>query len=170
MDRIMMKFITYLTLLLVLISSFDVFAGKKRCKPLLEKLQNIQAQQRTAYSVNKGMSLQARADKAREKWWQCENKINQLSKKHKKTKVKAKESKRTTVATIVNNQVIKPFATSKPIVMKSRFSGKKQQAWLDYYHQHKPAKCKRPKTTKVFAFCIEDKAKQAEIFLQQYQQ
>jgi hypothetical protein len=167
-DKMMMKMFIYLTLFLTVISSFSVWAGKKRCKPLLEKLHNIQGQQRTGYSVNKGMSLQAKADKAREKWWQCENKINQPSKKNTKAQDKSKKATQTKSSIIVSNKTIKPFATSKPIVMKSRFQGEKQQAWLNYYQEHKPDKCKRPKSTQTFAFCMEDKAKKAAEFSTSY--
>lgn len=58
--------------------------AKKRCKPLLEKLHNIQALQRSGYSQKKGMSLRKREDKARDKWWQCENGSAKSEKKSKK--------------------------------------------------------------------------------------
>jgi len=147
--------------------SFSAWSGKKRCKPLLEKLQNIQAQQRQGYSVRRGISLQARADKAREKWWQCENRIN---KPKKKTKIKPSVTQKSTLAsTDVSTKKITPFATSQAIVVKSRFKGEKQQAWLDYYQKQRPQKCKRPKTIKIFAFCMEDKAKKQAVFARNYQ-
>ncbi len=165
----MNKTILFSVFSLLLVFSTVTVAGKKRCQPLLEKLQNIQAQQRQGYSVKKGISLQARADKAREKWWQCENRINKPNKKRKgqKKQVKVQYSDQYDDHSIVTEKAVKPFATSKPIVVKGRFSGKKQQAWLDYYQR--PEKCKRPKTTQVFAFCMEHKAKQQAIFDKNYQ-
>ena len=63
-----------------------VSEAKKRCKPLLEKLHNIQAMQRSGYSSQRGLSLRAREDKARDKWWQCEQ--GRGTKKKKKSKGK----------------------------------------------------------------------------------
>jgi hypothetical protein len=159
---------------IVIFFSNTAIAGKKRCKPLLDKLHNIQAQQRQGYSAKKGLSLQNRADKVRDKWWQCENaSIYSQSKKHKK-KQKKKAKHTLSISANTSNvyngnsgKVIKPFATSQAIVIKSRFKGKKQQAWLNYYQQ--PQKCQRAKTTKIFAFCVEDKSKQQEAFIRQYQ-
>jgi len=156
-------------LLFIILSllSTGSFAGKKRCKPLLEKLQNIQAKQRSGYTARQGVSLQNRADKAREKWWNCENssKYTQQSKKKIKKKKVQKKSKNRNLNSMPQ-KILKPFATSKAVVVKSRFKGKKQQAWLDFYE--KPDKCRKVKSTRVFAFCMEDKAKQQETFSQQY--
>ena len=161
----------YCLLLLGLIFSFPAWSGKKRCEPLLIKLHNIQTQQRQGYSIKKGISLQAKADKVRKQWWQCENNINSPRKKNKKKakKVQKKKVISTTFDPVEIAKEIKPFATSKAIVVKSRFKGKKQQAWLDYYQAQKPDKCKRPKTTQIFAFCMEDKASKQDIFDRSYQ-
>jgi hypothetical protein len=156
-------------LLFIMLSllSTSSFAGKKRCKPLLEKLQNIQAKQRSGYTARQGVSLQNRADKAREKWWRCENSSQYTKSSKKKTKKKnvRKKAKESNINPMPL-KILKPFATSKAVVIQSRFKGKKQQAWLDYYE--KPDKCKKVKSTKVFAFCMEDKTKQQQTFAQQY--
>ena len=85
-----------LRIILVLLFSLlyllaPVTQAKKRCKPLLAKLHNIQAMQRSGHSATRGRSLRAREDKARDKWWQCEQgrgkKVKQKDKKNKqKTK------------------------------------------------------------------------------------
>jgi len=157
----------------IMIFSSAAEAGKKRCKSLLEKLHTIQVQQRQGYSAKKGISLQVRAEKVRDKWWRCENTSKYSQSKHKKKQKKqVKPSKainkrvKTNTYTSNSHKVIKPFVTSQAIVIKSRFKGKKQQAWLNYYQQ--PKKCNRAKTTQVFAFCVENKAKQQEEFVRQY--
>jgi len=145
------------------------FAGKTRCKPLLEKLQNIQAKQRSGYTAKQGASLQNRADKIREQWWRCEN-SSQYSQQTKKkvTKKKVNAQVKTSKKNNKSLKILKPFATSKAIIVQSRFKGKKQQAWLNFYE--KPEKCKKMKTTKIFAFCMENKLKQQERFIQLYHQ
>jgi len=156
-------------LVFILFFSQHAVAGKKRCQSLLTKLQNIQAQQRQGYSAKKGISLQARADKARDKWWRCEN-TSKYSKSQRSKKGQRKSSKKQSKSTSVykeNEKETQPFISSQAIVIKSRFKGKKQQAWLNFYQQ--PKKCKHAKSTAVFAFCIEDKAKQQEEFNQHYQ-
>jgi len=156
--------IILLFLMLSLFATYS-FAGKTRCKPLLDKLQNIQAQQRSGYTAKQGTRLQNRADTAREKWWRCENSMHYVG----INKKKAKKSQLQTRRNNINNKplkVLQPFATSKAIVVRSRFKGEQQQAWLDFYE--KPEKCKKVKSTKVFAYCMEDKAQQQITFSEQY--
>jgi len=179
-----MKINIFTIALLLLLFSQSCAAGKERCKSFLAKIHNIQAQQRHGYSAKKGISLQKKADRARDTWWQCENSVNyHLAKKvAKKTakrsrnkksltknKRQAKKKRRNPInANILANkkQHITPFYTNKAIVVRNRFKGKKQLAWLSYYQ--KPKKCHRVKSTKVFAFCMEDKTNQQNLFDQQY--
>jgi hypothetical protein len=153
-----------LKLVLVILIFFlisPVVEAKKRCKPLLEKLHNIQASQRSGYSAKKGLSLRNREDKARNNWWQCEN---GSSKKNKKAKMqKKKKNKRKTVSANIKQKRIKgkkitagkPFQTINAIVIKSKYTGEKKQAWLKYYQQ--PNQCVLPKSLSVFAFCSENR-------------
>lgn len=159
--------------LIIFISFLLLFASvseaKKRCKPLLEKLHNIQAMQRNGYSSQRGVSLRAREDKARDKWWQCEQGKGGKTKNKKKKKgkkknsqysVKNKKSRRTDMPAGT------PFKTNNVIVIKSKYQGDKKQAWLNFYQQ--PAKCSRPKNLAVFASCSEDKQAQRIDFEQGY--
>lgn len=149
-----------------------VVEAKKRCKPLLEKLHNIQALQRNGHSAKQGLSLRGREDKARDQWWQCENGRNKTKGKSKK-KVKNKSR-----AASDNNQPKRikshkltagtPFKTSNAIVIKSKYEGDKKQAWLKYYQQ--PDKCVRPKSLAIFAFCSENKQMQQTNFDKQYRE
>jgi len=147
-------------------------AAKKRCKPLLEKLHNIQALQRSGYSAKRGLSLRGREDKARDNWWQCENgrgksKQHSAKKMNKNNESKTVshnlQSKRVTSKTIIAGA---PFKTNNAIVIKSKYQGDKKQAWLNYYQQ--PNKCLRPKSLSVFAFCSENKRTQRINFEDQY--
>lgn len=153
-----------------------VVKAKKRCKPLLEKLHNVQALQRSGYSKNKGMSLRKREDKARDQWWQCENssakKTHKSKKKAKrKTKNKRKKSK-TTVRTKTKSikghktDTVNPFKTNSPIVVRSKYKGEKKQAWLLYYQQ--PSQCMRPENLAMFVYCTEDRQKQRADFEDRY--
>lgn len=70
-----MKMDTPLKIILILLMTFvsgDSFAGKKHCKPYLEKLRNVQSQQRQGHSLKRANSLQKKEQKARHQWWQCE--------------------------------------------------------------------------------------------------
>jgi hypothetical protein len=161
---------TFIIILLFLFT--PICTAKKRCKPLLEKLQTIQALQRNGYSVKRGNSLRAKEDKARDKWWQCETgrskKTNNKKKGYSKNannrfemNKKIKEKSKMLTAGI-------PFATNNAVVIKSKYQGKKKRAWLIYYQQ--PERCQRPKNLSIFAFCSENKQTQRSEFEQQYSQ
>jgi len=145
----------------------QVSEAKKRCKPLLEKLHNVQAMQRSGYSTQRGDSLRAREDKARDKWWQCETgKSKKLSKKKKK---KSKALSSSSKIKHSKNKVIKagtPFKTNRVVVIKSKYQGDKKRAWLGFYQQ--PIQCQQPKSLQVFAFCSENKQAQQTMFEQKY--
>ena len=165
--------------------------AKKRCKPFLEKLHKVQASQRNGYSLKRGESLRGKEDKARDKWWECENSsLAKFNKKYgSKNKSKKKSKKKTTKiaksnykkSTKSNSYYTKlnknsygsantktTFNKDSAIVIKSKFQGEKHLAWLAYYE--KPTKCQRPKTMSVFAFCNEHKRQQQEAFAQSYQE
>jgi len=147
--------------------------AKKRCKPLLEKLHNVQAMQRSGYSSQRGLSLRAKEDKARDKWWQCEQgrKVKKKS-KNKGNKKNKNQNNRQYSATYRRSSHTKisagtPFKTNNVIAIKSKYQGNKKQAWLKFYLQ--PARCNRPKSLAVFAYCSEDKQAQRIDFEQEYE-
>lgn len=149
-----------------LFTCFDVMATKKACQPYLDKLRNIQAKQRVGHSNKKGRSLVKQEAKFRDKWWQCQQ--GKLVTKNKKGKSKVKNK---VVTNKTNTKELykhyQPNMTNQ-LVLKAKYQGQQQQDWLDYYQQ--PNKCKRPKSTKVFAYCIEDEQQQQLKFERQYQQ
>ncbi len=158
-----------LVVIIILLYSHVSYAGKKQCQPYLDKLRNIQSQQRQGHSLKRGESLNKREAKARKKWWQCERgvlKSTENRKKKKQSKKQVKLVKRQNLALYpakerVSKKLI-PFQTSNAVVIKSRYQGEQLQAWLKYYQQ--PKKCARPKTTKQFAICVEDRRKQQNNF------
>ncbi|TYK66152.1 hypothetical protein CWS31_007175 [Colwellia echini] len=177
-------FLTSLLLLLLLSYSTSSLA-KKRCKPFQKKLHNIQAMQRSAYSLKRGHSLRAKEDKARDKWWQCEKlslaKFNakygikkQQAKKSKKQAnenkvVKSKSRQKSTGKKYKAPTYSQPrvtFNQTSEIVIRSRYQGDKQLAWLDFYTL--PVKCKQPKTISDFAYCNEHKRQQQSEFDKSY--
>jgi hypothetical protein len=173
-------FLFLLTLLFTLNAN-----GKKRCKPFLEKLHNIQKMQRQGYSLKRGQSLRIKEDQARDKWWQCENiSLAKFTKKQGKKK-KSSRKKIQKVATRTPRIIIKSkskrtkrakvrymsstnatFNQTSAIVIKSKYQGNKNSAWLAFYQ--KPTKCLRPKSFAVFAYCTENRREQQSIFEQSY--
>jgi hypothetical protein len=151
--------IPYIIGFIFLLSCHPALATKKECQPYLDKLRNIQSQQRAGYSNKKGRSLAEREKLARKKWWQCQ-KGKQPKNKNKKANYKLKKK------TKINQEVKKPktyddFSSenfTNKLTIKAKYQGRKQQDWLDFYKQ--PKQCKKPKTIKVFAYCIENKNKQ----------
>lgn len=155
-------------LLLVALLIAQVFTtsnsqAKARCKPLLQKLHNIQALQRQGYSLKKGISLRKREDKAREKWWQCEQ--GREKSKAKKKPIKGKNS------TAKISRKTQPYRLAKAkssgfsnsnVITRQKYQGDQLQEWLKFYQQ--PKQCQRPKSLAIFAFCAEDKQQQMHEF------
>jgi hypothetical protein len=149
-----------------LVFSHASYAGKKQCQPYLDKLRNVQSQQKQGHSLKRGERLKKLETKARKIWWQCEQGHLKKVKVSDKTKKKNKRTKRKAISVAslsdISKVKVKPFKVSSPLVIKSRYQGKQLQAWLLYYQQ--PKKCLRPKTTKQFAFCVENRIKQQLAF------
>ncbi len=164
--RIVYFFMLFIAITLLI--SMPSYAGKKQCKSYLEKLRIIQTQQKQGNSLKRSESLKKRESTARHKWWQCERgQLKTLKRKNNKKKKSKGESsnrqlKRVNSLEKVRASKIKPFQTSAAVVIKSRYKGEKLQAWLQYYQQ--PKKCQRPKSTKQFAFCVENRRRQQLAF------
>jgi len=163
----MIKWIFVFITILGLYSSV-VHAGKKHCQPYLKKLHTIQSLQRQGHSLKSSNSLNKRENKARDKWWQCEQgKLPVKGKKKSKKKKKVKQSRIKPLFDLnSSDKKITPFATQKSLTFKGKFHGEKLFAWHKYYQQ--PKACIRPKTTKKFAYCMENKLEQQSIFEREY--
>jgi hypothetical protein len=153
-------------MVIALVYSQASFAGKKQCKPYLDKLHNIQSQQKQGHSLKRSNSLNKQEAKTRKMWWQCERGLIKKVKNGYKKKKKSALVKRQklSVPSLKNIPKVKltSFQTSAAVVVKSHYQGEKLHAWLQFYQQ--PKKCFRPKTTKQFAFCVEDKITQQLAF------
>jgi hypothetical protein len=163
------KLIIFIIALLLFTS---ISEAKKRCKPLLEKLHNIQGMQRNGYSSQRGLSLRGKEDKARDKWWQCEQGRGRKDKKKIKSKAQGKSKNNKSSTTYKQNLQVEisagsPFKTNNIIVIKSKYQGSKKKAWIRFYQQ--PTQCNRPKSLAVFASCSEDKQAQRSDFEQEYE-
>ena len=142
-------------------------AGKKQCLPYLEKLRNVQSQQKVGHTAKRGRSLDKKEAKARDTWWKCaQGKLPKKISKKNKNKNKNKNNPKVSVKqyTLFKANTKKSF-TNK-VVIKGKYQGQQQQDWLKYYQ--KPDKCKKVKTTQQFAFCIEDQSQQQMKFEQQW--
>jgi len=168
-----------LILLIITLSYSSTLQAKKRCKPFLEKLHKVQAQQRNSYSLKRGQSLRVKEDKARDKWWQCEHMSlakfkAQNGGKNKKSKKEKKKSNSKYASKKVSEKkpqfhVSKSIATfnqGSAIVVKAKYQGDKRLAWSQFYQR--PSKCISPKNLSVFAYCNENKLQQQNQFDQQY--
>ena len=157
--------------------SSAVTARKKKCQSYLDHLRNIQSQQRAGYSNRQGKALAKKEQKARDKWWRC--KQGKQVKNNQKTKHKAKERNKRTkqtkpTITKINPQNFRrkgglntpPRALTNTVVLKAKYTGIKQQHWLNFYRQ--PSRCRVPKSTQEFAFCIENKHQQQKLFEANY--
>lgn len=164
--------------IMVLLFSFSAAAGKKHCQNYRKKLDSIQAQQRQANSLKRSNSLTVKEAKARKNWWRCETgKLKEKSKEKQQPKKKARAKKSNTIAiqhsikikpkrNIAKMRPLAPFANSRPVVLRAKYQGKQLQAWLEYYQPKK--KCARPKSTQIFAACVEDKRRQQDEFDKNY--
>lgn len=159
-----------LKLVLIIIVSLttpDLALAKAKCKSLLKKLHNVQAIQRQGYSLREGKSLAKKEAKARNEWWQCErginNKVkakkNKTAKSVKKTRVKKSDSKS---LGILENTASASFSSQSSVGVKSKYTGEQLKRWLAFYQPL--MKCQRPKSTQVFAYCVEYKRQQQQMF------
>lgn len=159
-----MKWLIFISFGLSLLSS-SVFAAKKECASLLTKLHNVQAQQRSGQSLKNSNRLRKKEDLSRKNWWECEN--NKNKKKRSSTNKKYKVLKKKSANVYKKNKSAKHVFASNKLVIKGKYSGQEQSKWLAFYKR--PKKCARPKTTQVFAYCMEHKEQQQKVFEKEYQ-
>jgi hypothetical protein len=158
---------------MIIVSHLSVFSfhveAKARCKPLLLKLHNIQALQRKGYSLKQGQSLTRKENKARAKWWQCEQgtlstrKLKKRPKKNRSSNIKYRNYNKN--PRLVNVKLT-PINQHSAIVIKAKYQGDKRAAWRKFYQQ--PAQCQQPKTLQFFAYCTEKKLQQQALFERDY--
>ena len=163
-------FIGLTCILLFTFTMNEAWAKKKECQPYYTKLMNIQSQQKIAHTRKKGESLTKKENKARKKWWDCEQgklSENSFAKKIKKTPkvIPSKVIKKFKKSSAIPINV-KPFQTSQPIVIKNSYKGEKQEEWTFFYKI--PQKCIKPKNYRLFVWCVEDKKSKNKAFEKYY--
>lgn len=163
-----MKIIILLGFIINMCVVMSVNAANK-CQSYRDKLQNIQIKQKQGHSAKRSVVLHQQEQKAWRMWMAC--KQGKLPSR-KKTKNKAKDKSSSLTKPYKKNKIIQlipgsAFAKSGAVVIKAEYQGDKQQAWLNYFTPLD--KCKRPKSTQVFAFCLDDKSKQMKLFEEQYE-
>ncbi|WP_448548988.1 hypothetical protein [Thalassotalea fusca] len=168
--------IAIIAFLLGLLVSTQALAGKKACESLKRQYQNQQKalkHQGRGESRNRKLANELTLFKS---WQRCEQgkykpqtkkkrkKQNQL--RNKQSKPRASKLKQTAQAWqqkvnngLSDNQLI----LAKTVSVSSAIPMRLQQAWLDFYQR--PKKCIRPKSTQVFAFCIEHERQSQQQFL-----
>lgn len=154
----------FIFLLFTLLSA-QALANK--CASYREKYQKIQLKQKQAHSARQSVTLQKQELAAWQNWMDCKKGKLKPKKAKKKTSVASKEPRKSHSKKIVTLQAGSAFESQQGVVVKGEYSGIKQQAWVDYYQPEK--KCKRPKSTQTFAYCLVEKEKQKKLFEAQYQ-
>ncbi|MGJ8691551.1 MAG: hypothetical protein ACSHW0_03650 [Thalassotalea sp.] len=146
----------------------QIAVAANRCQPYKDKFTHIQRLQKQGHSVKQSITLHERERKAWQKWMDC-----------KKGKLKKKsKSKKKAASTLILPAYQSPkklialdpgsvFDNKKGVTVKGKYSGKKQQAWLDFYQPLE--KCRKPKSTQAFALCLQDRDQQQVLFEAQYQ-
>lgn len=151
-----MKIICYFLCVFLLLWFNTAYA--KKCQSEYDKFSRIQLQQKQAHSAQKSIKLHQKEQSAWKRWQDCK-KGKKAKKKSKKKKNKQRNTHNTTQSMKL---VLQPsgsaFATRKAVVIKGKYRGEKQQAWLQYYKM--PKACKKPATTQKFAACLENKEQQ----------
>ena len=149
----MIKILIIIMLLVISNQSY----GKSKCQPEWNALKAVQSQLR-----NKSTEyLRKKEHKKHSEYQSCRKGKNQKSTSYKKKKSYYKTSNHTQ-----KNSKVKKYKYSKSITnkvtLKSKFSGKKQKAWLKHYRI--PQDCKNPKSSSKFARCLEQRDRKAEHF------
>lgn len=146
--------------LLFILLSAQALASK--CVSYREKYQKVQLKQKQAHSARQSGTLQKQELAAWQNWMDCKKGKLKPKKAKKKTQTANKESRKSHSQKIIMLQAGSAFESQQGLVVKGEYSGVKQQAWLDYYQPEK--KCKRPKSTQTFAYCLVEKEKQQKLF------
>ena len=156
-----MNYLKTIFCLLAFLISYQLCA-KEDCQEYFEKLQHIQLLQKTKHSASTSVSLHKREQEAFDKWQACKKGKLNTKTSNKKAKPSLEEAQRQKQEKIVKLMPGSAFSSKKDIVLKGKYQGAMQQAWLDYYKQ--PDHCYTPKNTQVFAQCMEDRIRQQALF------
>lgn len=149
-----------ITIFLLLILSNQVFA-KSKCQREWDDLKNVQRVMKNGHGAQRMEQLRNIEKTYFRKYENCKKGKNKQISKDKS--VKKRVNKQTT--SIKTKKLVQPKKyykrelSSQPIEMKARYYDGRQNDWLKYYRAHKSPECKKPKSTKLFAKCIEERDK-----------
>ncbi len=140
--------------LLFIVFSLPSFAGSK-CQLEWDSLKSVQSQLRK----NSNEWLRNEERRRHKIYQDCRKGKNNASSKTQKHRTQ----KQTSYTKYKSTPKYRPYrSTTSKVNVKGRFSGEKQQAWLDYYHS--PKGCKTPKSTSQFSKCLAHRDSEAEKF------
>ncbi|MBO9490832.1 hypothetical protein J7384_10735 [Endozoicomonas sp. G2_1] len=144
-----------ITLFIFLIVSNQTF-GKSKCQDEWNDLKSAQA-----------LSRQSSSEATRN--WEkhvfkiynacIKNKNKEPVSKSVEKQVNKKTTSNKTKKLLKPKKYYKRELSNQPIEMKARYYDGRQNDWLKYYRAHKSPQCKKPKSTKLFAKCIEERDK-----------
>ena len=148
----MLRMIWIIPLLVITNQSY----AKSKCELEWNELKAVQAQLR----IKSVEYLRTKEREKHIKYQICRKSKNNTAKNN---TLKTTYSKKITTqkSYTTKKYVAKSFGNSQ-VVVKGKFIGDKQVAWLKYYKT--PAECKKPKSTSVFARCLSYRDSQAEKF------
>lgn len=171
-----LKIIQYQAISLLFFSSFAFQISANQCKKEQNAYQKVQQQMKQPYSFSKGERLRAKERALFSLLQSCFNsKTRNVSRKKRtdKKNINKKTTKLKTIKLLSTNVKQKEkttyegLAPNKSLIIKGKFTGQMQNAWLKYYKR--PKECNLPKSTASFAWCIEHKNESATAFKEQWQ-
>ncbi|WP_394175819.1 hypothetical protein [Thalassotalea litorea] len=159
-------------LLLVCLSIFTSLRAqaKPECEPYHQALANIRAEMRAGYREPRGEILRDKERKLKEKIRLClgyqsrTNNPNNLNQKKGKARHKPAVKSQSSTAVIMTKNADQ--LGNQALVIRGKFTGKKQAAWLRFYQPSE--QCRQPQTTSLFAKCLMLRDKQAKVFSKQW--
>ncbi|MDG1751463.1 MAG: hypothetical protein P8I03_07370, partial [Thalassotalea sp.] len=135
------------------------------CESQWKLLKSVQAQLKN----NSTESLRSEEHKRHTAYQNCrKKKNNSYAKKEsdKRVKTSKKHKNKYNNSHILNKKINKEFVGNRRINIKGFFEGEKQNQWLKYYK--KPEYCVSPKSTQVFAKCMNHRETEALKFNEQW--
>ncbi|QDP02176.1 hypothetical protein [Thalassotalea sp. PS06] len=148
--------------------------ANSNCKSHFQALAEIRAEMRAGYREPRGEYLRNKERNLKEKIRLClgyqsrtDNNEHfkqsiQRSVSDEKIKIRTKPSGKPRSSAAITKTKNADQLGNQSLVIRGKFTGEKQVAWLKYYQPEKA--CRRPKTTSMFAKCLAIRDQQAEQF------
>lgn len=156
----MIKIISLFTFILF---STDSFSASK-CENQWQALKSVQTQLRHKSTE----FLRKQEHEKHTDYQNCRKNKNANNSKTKTTKNSTVQSSNKRPSHILNKRINRQLVGNKAITIKGYFEGEKQNQWLKFYQR--PKYCHSPKSTQVFAKCMQHKEEEAIKFEQKWQE